>query len=296
MTFGQIRQRLTLELFDFGRESTQGERLFARLYEGLIAIWVLWHCFTWAAYIPRIDTVVLPLGIANYLDVSMFYNAPAAYGIAGVVTVLVGLGYTRRWKWAYAGAMLGFHVLYATRYSLGEISHGSNFVGTALLAFALATVLFDESEHALWRFALGFSLFFYGLGYTTAGFCKLIGTGIDWPAAQHFALWVGERTIDVTSRDGVFVPTILQRVGLEYPWFGSLSLTFGLLAEFAGVLIWFRRFRTPVLLALMGMHIGIDLTLDIMFLYNIMILALLAIPFPALFDRFVFNRAAADGR
>lgn len=296
MSLANISRRLTTELFDFGRASTRGERLFARLYEALIGIWVLWHCWTWAAYIPRIDSVVLPLGIANYLDVSAFYNAPVAYGIAAGVTVLVALGYSRRAKWAYTGAIVGFHILYATRYSLGEISHGSNFVGTALLAFAIATVLFKDSEHAIWRFALGFSLFFYGLGYTTAGFCKLIGTGLDWPAAAHFALWVGERTIDVTSRDGVFEPTILQRVGLAYPWFGSLSLTFGLIAELAGVLLWFRRFRTPVLAGLIGMHIGIDLTLDIMFIYNILILALLAIPFTQLFDRWFFSPAADVGR
>jgi len=281
------------ELFDFGRPSSTGERYFGRVFEGLIVFWVLLHCWTWAAYIPRIEAVVLPLGIANYVDVSVLFRPGAPQAVAAVVSLGLALGLTRKWRWGYALALGGFHLLYASRYCLGEISHGSNFVGIALLGFAIATVAFDDSQHTTWRFAEGFALFIFGIGYTSAGICKLIGTGIDWPSATHFALWVGERTIDVTSRDGVFVPTFLQRIGLAYPWFGALSLVFGLLAELAGILIWFRRFRAPVLFALFMMHIGIDLSLDILFIYNIMILALLAFPWPALIDRVLERRSAA---
>ena len=296
MTFADIRNRLTLELFDFGRPSTRGEALFARIFEALIVLWTLQHCWTWAGYIQRIEAVVLPLGLANYLDVSVFFDDNLSYVLAGVVTVAMAVGFLRKWKYAYAVGLLGFHLMYASRYSLGEISHGSNFIGIAVLAFALATALFSESEHQTSRFSFGFLFFIYGIGYTSAGICKLIGTGIDWPSASHFALWVGERTIDVTSRDGVFEPTFLQQLGTQYPWIGAGSLIFGLIAELVGVLVWFRRYRTPVLLALLGMHVGIDLTLDIMFIYNILILALLALPWGAVIDAVAFGVPLRRGR
>jgi hypothetical protein len=66
-------------------------------------------------------------------------------------------------------------------------------------------------------------------------------------------------------------------------------LVFGLIAELVGILIWFRRYRTPVLLALVAMHVGIDLTLDILFIYNILILALLALPWGAVIDAVAFG-------
>ncbi|MBV1858164.1 MAG: hypothetical protein KUG77_07100 [Nannocystaceae bacterium] len=284
MKAARITERLATELFDFARPSTRGEMLFGRIFEALMVLWTLQHCWEWAPYIQRIEAVVLPLGVANYLDVSVFFDDGLSYALAAGVTVAVIAGFFRWTKLAYPVGLVGFHLLYVSRYSLGEISHGSNFVGLALLAFTIATIAFDKDERTVLRFAFGFLFFVYGIGYTSAGVCKLIGTGLDWPRSAHFALWVGERTIDVTSREGVFEPTFLQRLGLAYPWLGSASLAFGLMAELAGVLMWVRRYRMPVVLALLGMHIGVDLTLDILFLHNIMILALLALPWGKLLD------------
>ncbi|MGH1344873.1 MAG: hypothetical protein ACRBN8_25150 [Nannocystales bacterium] len=284
MKAARLADRLATELFDFGRRSTPGEVLFARIFEVLVVLWTLQHCWEWAPYIQRIEAVVLPLGLANYVDVSVFFEDGLSYGLAAGVTLALVAGFFRWTKAAYPVALLGFHLLYVSRYSLGEISHGSNFIGLALLAFAIGTVAFSDDATSTFRFAFGFLFFIYGVGYTSAGVCKLIGTGLDWPHPAHFALWVGERTVDVTSREGVFEPTVLQRIGLAYPWLGSASLAFGLVAELAGVLMWIRRYRMPVLLALLAMHIGVDLTLDILFLHNIMILALLALPWSKLID------------
>ena len=284
MTFDAFRARAVDELFGFDRPSTSGEAIFARLFEGLILLWTLQHAWTWAAEIQRIEAVVLPLGLAQYLDVSVFFDHGWSYVLAAGVSVAMLLGFLRRFPYAYAAALLGFHLLYVSRYSLGEISHGSNFVGMGVLAFAIGTAVFRDSEVATRRFAFGLLYFMFGVGYVSAGMCKLIGTGIDWPAATHFALWVGERTIDVTSREGSFEPTIIQSIGLAYPWFATATLGFGLVVELAGVGLWFRRSRPWVLLALIMMHIGIDLTLDILFFYNIAILSLLALPIPAAID------------
>ncbi len=160
----------------------------------------------------------------------------------------------------------------------------------SVLAFALGALLFRERQSSVRRFAFGFLFFMFGIGYTSAGLCKLIGTGIDWPSAAHFALWVGERTIDVTSREGAFQPTVLQTLGLAHPWFATASLGFGLGIELAGLGLWFRRSRPWVLVGLVAMHVGVDLTLDILFVYNIVMLCLLALPIPMAVDHLAHLR------
>jgi len=61
-------------LFDFDRQETAGEMLFYRLFELLIMYWVVTFAWKWGLYIQRLGDVVLPLGIANYLDVSFMFS------------------------------------------------------------------------------------------------------------------------------------------------------------------------------------------------------------------------------
>ena len=231
--------RLRKELFPFELPASDGELLFFRVFEALVCVWTLQHAWTWAPFIQRIKAVVLPLGIANYVDVSVLFAHGISYVFAGCLTLLLGLGFFRLTKFAYAGAILLFHVLYAARYSLGEISHGTNFLGYAVLALAIGTWAFRDSRSTLARFVFGFLFFFYGIGYTSAGVCKLIATGWTWPSGEHLALWVGERTVDVTSSTGSFKLNMLQQLALEHRWLGTLVLTFGLLAELVGARISF---------------------------------------------------------
>jgi uncharacterized membrane protein len=99
-------------------------------------------------------------------------------------------------------------------------------------------------------------------------------------------MWIAERKVDVMSKFGAFEPTMLQELVLQDYRFGTLFLTFGLLAELSGVLMWWRRYRYAVVLAVLGMHIGIFFTMNIMFHASTYLLVLLGLPWHRLIDRF----------
>lgn len=275
--------RVAKELFPLDRPATRGDVIFFRVFEALIIMWTLMFVWSWAHTFARYQLVVAPLGLANYADISVFFNPLMAYTLASALTACVLLGYARLTRWAYAAALVMFHLAFVARYSLGEISHGSHFPGLAILALALGTALF-RTPAVIYRFVLGMLFFLYGLGYTCAGFCKLIATGVTWPAAQHLGLWMGERMIDVTSSFGSFEPNVVQRLVTTYPWLGSAALTFGFIAEFAGISMWFEKARPYVLTALVMMHLGVEVLLNIFFAENIYILLLLVLPLPRIID------------
>ncbi len=286
-----MRAYLADQLFGFERPATRGERIFMRVFELFVVGWTMQFAWTWFATMQRLEAVVLPLGLANYVDVSMFFApTPAALLTVGL-TASLALGFFRKSRYAYAVAVVLFHMAYVSRYSLGEISHGSHFIGMAVLGLAIGTAAFRESEEAAAKFSVGFAYFLYGIAYTSASFCKLIGTGVDWPKGDHFALWVGERSVDVMSTFGTFELNVLQDISLQYPILGTAALTFGLLAELAGVLMWFRRPRMWVITALIGMHVGVELSLNIYFGHNIYVLVLLGYPWGRWLDRVLSARS-----
>lgn len=278
-------RRLPRELFAFEAPATRGGVWHLRLLE-VVAIGLTLHAvWTWAPFIQRIEAVVLPLGLAHYLDVSVFFDHGLSFVVAAVLSAGLALGFTRRSRYGYAVALACFHLMYVSRYSLGEISHGSNFLGMAVLALAVGTWAFHARPTGLPTFVFGFLTFFYGIGYTSAGVCKLVATGLDWPAAAHMSLWLGERTIDVTSSLGSFSLNPVQRAIVDYPVLGSAALTFGLVVELVGILAWWPPLRPWVFSALIVMHLGVDATLNIYFGDNVYLLALLAYPWARLFDR-----------
>jgi hypothetical protein len=176
-----MMRRLQENLFDFDRAESSGEILFFRLFEAMIGYWVIMFAWTWAPYIGRITEVVLPLGIANYVDVSFFFEGARAYVVASIATLGFIVGFARISRWGYLIALIALHVQYASRYSLGEISHGSNVIGIALVALSMGALAF-RGRLEMRRFALGMTLFFLGFGYTSAAFCKLIASGPGWTA------------------------------------------------------------------------------------------------------------------
>lgn len=293
---GRSSNRLATELFDFARPDTPGERWFFRIFELFIAAWTLQHVWTWASFLPRIEGVVLPLGLANYVDVSFMFNAAFAYLAAATLTLLLFLALLYRFRFAYWGVLLLFHLFYVSRYSLGEISHGSNFIGTAVLALALGVSLFKKEARPRMRFVFGLLFLLFGLGYTSAGVCKLVATGIDWPMGEHLRLWMGERYIDVTSSRGFKELSPFQQLALEHTSIGTAALTFGLVAELGGFLVWFRRTRVLAITALILMHVGVDLSMDIYFGHNIYILLLLGYPWSRLLDRLHRRLSPSGGR
>ncbi len=214
-----------------------------------------------------------------------------AFGAVGLLALLAVLGWARVTRWAYPAAVVVLHVLYATRHSLGKTSHGSHLVGLTLLAFAVAVVFFrDESVRR--RVGVGMALFFVGLSYLWAAVSKLVASGGDWSDGRHLVLWIAEKQVDLLSRTGGDGLNVLQEMVLAAPWLGTVLLTVGVVSELCGPLIWWRQTRMWAAFLLIGMHIGILLTMNIFFYTYILHLTLLAMPWPSLIDRSLARRSS----
>jgi hypothetical protein len=226
---------------------------------------------------------MLPLGLAQYIDVSFMFDHHVALINAGLIALLLLLGLTRAWRPAYAVALLLFHFQYVARYSLGEISHGSNLVGMGILLLGVAHLSFSD-QTARRQFVWGTLYFFIGLGYTSAAVCKLVGTGIFWPDGHHLLMWIGERKVDVMSKFGTFDPNLLQEMVLQNYHWGTLFLLFGLIAEASSFLMWFRKYRYYIVMLVVSMHFGILLTMNIFFDASTYLLILLGLPWNRVLD------------
>ena len=275
---------LSRELFDYEREETPGEILFFKLFELFIAYCTIQYAWAWAAYIERLSDVVLELGIAIYIDPSIFFSNGSSLVIAGLITVLVILGFFRVSKYAYLGAMLLLHLQFAVRFSQGEIPHSSNVVGMTLMGLAIGVYMFSNPIYRR-RFTMGFTYFFIGLGYTMAAICKLIGTGIFWSDGRHLWIWIHEKAIDAFAYTGILDYNILQEISLSSAFFATTILTVGLLSEFFAWGMWWRKYRTIVILAVLGLHMGIYIVMNIMFWQTFFELILLAFPWAVWLDK-----------
>lgn len=284
LTFNDIGSwNLWKNLFAFDEEETAGDIVFFWIFELFIVGSTIYWAWHWAQYIPRISDIVLPLGIANYIDVSFMFNGTLPYVNLALIAGLSVLGLLRVHRYAYIGAFLLLHLQFASRYVLGEIPHSSNVLGMAILGFGLAFIVFQSAAHRR-KFVLGYNYFFIGLGYTLAGFCKLIGTGIFWSDGRHLWMWIHEKGVDAFAKFGVLEFNWLQEAALSSFSVATLFLTIGLLSELAAFLMWWRPFRTPVVFAVLGLHVGIYLVMGIMFWITFLILILLALPWARWID------------
>ncbi|MEL7834881.1 hypothetical protein [Fodinibius sp. Rm-B-1B1-1] len=275
-------------LFKTDKKPTKGEALFFKIFELFVIVFVLKYAWQWGPYIQQIGEVVLPLGIAQYVDVSFMFEHNISLVNAALISVFAILGFVRIFpKYSYLIALAFFHLHYVSRFSLGEISHGSNFIGMSLFALGLGLFFFGNNPVQYRRFTMGFIFFFFGLGYTSAAISKLIGTGLTWPSGKHLWLWIAERSVDVASAKGQFIPNIVQEWVLDYRFLGTLSLVFGLLAEFFGFLLWFDKTRPYIATALIMMHFGVYLTMSIMFDVYIYELLIIGYPWAKLIDRYL---------
>ena len=278
--------RLSRHLFDFDAPETNGERLFFKLFELMVLGLVIWTAWTWGYYILKIGDVVLPLGLSIYVDLSFMTQYNLSLINAGLITVLLAIGFFRAWRPAYLMAFLLLHVQYAARYVLGEIPHSTNMLGMMLLGLGLAAMIFREAR-LMRRFSLGFAYFFLGLGYTLAAFSKLIGTGPHWIDGRHMWLWLGEKGIDTLSKSGTLSHNFLQTSALDSQTLATLMLGVSLLTELCAFLMWWKPFRYPVVLAVLGLHLGIYFMLDIIFLPSMYQLVFLGLPWAVLLNQWL---------
>jgi hypothetical protein len=281
-------------LFGFDRPETRGYVAFFAFFELFVVAFTARYAWAWSLVVQSYGDVVLPLGMANYVDVSVFFGSPLAFAAAGVLTLGLLLGWTRRWRYGYLVAMVVFHVLFAARYSQGEIPHSSNVIGMTLLGLGLAVAAFDD-EHLRRRFTMGFAYFSVGLGYTLAAFCKLVARGLTWPDGRHLWMWVYEKSVDTMAQTGTFEFNVVQQLVLDYYPLATLFLTVGLVSELLAWTMWWPRFRTLALLAVLGLHAGIYLTMEIVFLVTTGELVLLAVPWACLLDRLVLHVKPSEG-
>lgn len=269
---------LLSNLFDFEKPDSAGVRIYLRLFELFTAVYTIIYAWEWGFYILRISDVVLPLGMANYINVEVFFGNNLALINAGVMSGLTLVAFfSRKFKWLYLLSFLLLHIQYVTRFSLGEIPHSSNLLGFSVLGLGIAFCFFKDRVRAL-SFAYGFLIFFVGLGYTSASISKLIGTGITWVDGNHLWLWIAEKSVDVLSAKGTYNLTWVQELALQSRFMATLILSFGLLTEMVGFLIWWKKLRPYITLLLISMHIGIYYSMNIWFLSYMIELVIIGFP------------------
>ena len=282
--------RLTEQLFAFEEPESQGDRIFFRVLESFVIAYVVWYAWKWGFAIRQLPALHFPAGLAQHVDLSFLLSHDLSLLNAGLVTVLCVLGFTRTRtsRYAYLGALLLLHLQYVARYSLGKLPHGVHFIGMSLLGLGIAFLLFRTPKLRR-RAAVGFLYFFIGLGYTLAACSKLIGTGLDWPAGRHLWLWIVEKQVDTLSLVGTADLNWLQQTMLAHQALGTVVLALGLMTELFAFTMWWRPARPFIIPALIGLHVGIGLTMEITFDLYIYELILLGFPWAALIDRMLFR-------
>lgn len=289
------------QLFQADKPRTTGELWYFKLFELFVGAYVIKYAWDWAAYIPRNSEVVLPLGIANYIDISfMFGNSWPVINAAFITLLCIFAFFRIGFRWQYLLALVLLHFQFAARYSQGEIPHSMNMVGMSLLALALATFLYNKPWKVS-RFTFGSVYFFVGLSYFSAAISKLIGTGIFWFDGRHLWLWIAEKGTDILSRTGSFSPNFLQEMALQSLPVASLILLIGWLTEFAGVFVWSNKYRPFAITAIIAMHIGITLTMNIRFDAYVLELLIIGYSWDRIFDKYQsrlpsFNKLGALSR
>lgn len=259
--------------------------VYFRLFELFVVVNTLHLMWSWGFYILKIADVVLPLGLANHIDISFMHGNNLALWNAAAFSLITILAFFRiGGNWMYALAFILIEFQYAARYSIGEIPHSSNLAGLSLLAFAVGFIAFKDAK-SRFSFIMGTILFFTGLGYVTAAFSKLIATGITWVDGHHLRLWIAEKGTDILSREGEFTLSFIQVMAQKSLLMATLFLIFGLVAEFFGFLIWFKKTRILTTTAIIGMHIGVTYSMNIRFDSFIMILVLIGYPWPYILSK-----------
>lgn len=270
-------------LFDFERAETPGEVLFARLFEGYVAWCAVYLGWEWGAVMQTIQHLIKHYGIAVHLDVSFMLGGTAGFVNAALITLLVLLGFFRVGRFGYLVAFPLLHLQYVVRFTPGEM-HNPNLLGLVLLGLALGLVCFREPRLQR-RFMFGMACFFVGLGYTLAACSKLVASGPAWPDGLHLWMWVHEKSLDQFAKYGHYHLNVLQQLVLEHRGIATLFLTTGMVSEALAFTFWWRRFRPYSGLALLGLHAGIWLVMNIQFRTATTLILLLAFPWATWIDR-----------
>lgn len=275
---------LMQNLFEFDNPDSVGVKLYLRLFELFSVCYTLVYAWDWGFYILRISDVVLPLGLANYIDVEIYFGNSLPMVSAGLMTGMAAVAFfSKRYKWLYLIIFLLLHLQYVARFSLGEIPHSSNLIGFSMLGLGLAFCFIKDKWNAL-SFAYGFLVFFVGLSYTSASISKLVASGISWVDGKHLWLWIAEKSTDVLSAEGSYTLSLVQELALQSRFIATTILIIGLLTEICAFLFWWKKLRPLITLMLIGMHIGIYYSMNIWFMSYLIELSIIGFPWYKLFN------------
>ena len=98
-------------------------------------------------------------------------------------------------------------------------------------------------------------------------------------------MWINEKAMDEVARDGTVELNWLQQLAMDYWWLATAFLAFGLITEALAWLVWFRKTRYVAMWAVMGLHIGIWIVMDILFKLSVYEVLLLGLPWALWIDR-----------
>ncbi|GAB5486204.1 MAG: hypothetical protein Pars93KO_26380 [Parasphingorhabdus sp.] len=284
-----IGKSITNNLFGHPEKLTNAHLVYFKVLEFFVAWKTIEYAWYWGLYTLKINDVVLPLGFANIVDISFMHNGYTPLINASLITIVVILSFFRiGFKWQYLLVMFLLHVQYVARFSIGEIPHSANLPGMALFSFAMGTLFFSTKE-SKYRFIIGITVFYIGFGYFSASMSKLIGTGINWVDGRHLWLWIAEKGTDILSREGEFQYTIVQEIALKSIPAATAMLVVGILSEFFGIFMWFRKARPFVTIALVGMHFGVTMSMNIRFDDFMMLLILIGFPWPEWYNTYNYK-------
>ncbi len=282
----RLGKLITSNLFDGPEELTRAHQIYFKFFEFFVVYEVIKLSWEWGLYTLKITDVVLPLGIANLIDISFMHGNQLPIINAVLISAIMLISFFRIGsKWLYSIAFILLHFQYVARFSIGEIPHSANLVGMALFSFALGIAFFEKAS-SRYRFIFGFTIFYIGLGYFSASISKLIGTGPGWIDGRHLWLWIAEKGTDILSREGEFSYTIVQTLALNSIPAATLMLLIGISTEFFGILCWFKKLRPFIILSLIGMHFGVMLSMNIRFDSFMMELLILAFPYPEIYLKY----------
>ncbi len=261
----------------FQYNQTWDERMFRwiRFVELVVITQVIIYAWGWGLYVRHLETVVRPLGLANYIDVRIFFHHQFSLLLAFFITTTALMGYYRKVRWSYLVSLILMHIMYVTRFSQGKAGHGANFIGMGLFCFAIALLLYKSEKDRI-KTAWGLLIFFIGLSYTLASLSKLAGTGFHWPDGPHLWLWMHQLAIDHLSENGHFTFSRFQLFILQHRDFATFILASGWITEFFGFLYWFRKIRPIMATLLLGLHLGIFFSMNINFLDSFALMMVLA--------------------
>ena len=281
-----IGKLISNNLYGGTEELSKAQNIYFKVFEFFVLYNVIYLAWYWGLYTLKITDVVLPLGIATMIDISFMHGNNLPLINAGLITLVMIAAFFRKGpNWLYMFVFILLHIQYVARFSIGEIPHSANLPGMALLSFAVGMIFFKDKVH-LYRFIFGFTLFYIGLGYFSASMSKLIGTGPSWIDGRHLWLWIAEKGTDILGREGAFDYNFVQTLALNSIPAATLMLFIGIFTEFIGPLVWFRKTRPYAILALVGMHYGVMLSMNIRFDAFMIELLLVGLPWPEWYDRY----------